>query len=283
MANSASPWVVNTTAATFAQDVWERSQTVPVVVDFWAEWCAPCRMLGPILESLAEEAAGQFVLVKAETEQLPEQAAEFQVQGIPAVYAVVGGQVVDFFVGALPKEQIREWLGRLQLAADVARAKSLETSAPAEAEQVYRSLIPQLPNEWDLQIGLGRALAAQGQDDQVRAILEKLERRGFLEPEAEKLKAALELKSQNTPSVDECRAAAAAAPHDLDKQLQLGEALAAAQQYQESLDVLLAVVRADRKGAGEKARQVMVDIFRVLPGDSDLVRDYRRKLSSALY
>jgi putative thioredoxin len=283
MSSSASPFVIETSEETFEQDVFERSQNTLVVVDFWAEWCQPCRLLGPQLESLAAEMNGRFLLVKAETEKVPKAASEFQVEGIPAVYAVLGGQVVDYFVGALPASQIRQWLERLFLAADVARARSLETTSLAEAESLYRELATKLPNEWDIPIGLARVLAAQGRDDEARTILEKLERRGFLEPEAEKVKATLELRSQKTPSVEACRAAAAADPDNLALQLQLGEALAAAADYPAALEVLLAIVPRDRAGLGEKARQFMVDIFRVLPADSELVRTYRRKLSSVLY
>lgn len=278
-----SPYVVETSEATFEHDVFEQSQNTLVVVDFWAEWCQPCRTLGPILESLATEMNGRFFLVKAETEKTPKAAAEFQVEGIPAVYAVLGGQVVDYFVGALPPNQIRQWLARLFLAADVARAKSLEAAAPLEAEAIYRELAAQLPNEWEIPIGLARVLAAQGRDEEARVVLEKLERRGFLEPEAEKIKAALELRSQKTPSVDACRAAASADPDNLALQLQLGESLAAAGDYPAALEAFLAIVPRDRTGLGEKARQFMVDIFRVLPADSDLVRNYRRKLASVLY
>lgn len=283
MSSSASLFVIETSEETFEHDVFERSQNTLVVVDFWAEWCQPCRLLGPQLESLAAEMNGRFLLVKAETEKVPKAASEFQVEGIPAVYAVLGGQVVDYFVGALPASQIRQWLERLFLAADVARAKSLETTSLTEAESLYRELATKLPNEWDIPIGLARVLAAQGRDDEARTILEKLERRGFLEPEAEKVKATLELRSQKTPGIVECRAAAAANPDDLALQLQLGEALAAAADYPAALEVLLAIVPRDRAGLGEKARQFMVDIFRVLPADSDLVRTYRRRLSSVLY
>ena len=212
-ANSAE--VVNTSPESFERDVLERSHDTLIVVDFWAEWCQPCRLLGPILESLANEYAGRFVLVKAETEKVPQAAAQFNVQGIPAVYAVLGGEVVDYFVGAQSLEQTRVWLERLLVVADVARAKSLEATAPAQAEALYRELVPKLPNEWEVPIGLARVLAAQGRDDEARAVLEKLERRGFLEPAAERVRASIELRSQKTPSIADCRAAVAAAPDNL--------------------------------------------------------------------
>lgn len=283
MSQASSPWIVSTEQATFAADVVERSRQVPVVVDFWAEWCGPCRALGPILEALAQQYAGQFVLVKAEVEKVQEAAGEFNVSSIPAVYAVVNGEVVDFFVGALPQEQIAAWLDRVLLVAEVAKAGELESQDPAASETRYRALVEKLPNESTVSIGLARVLLAQGKLADAGTVIAQLERRGFLEPEAERIRATLELRSRGTSSIETCRADAASSPTDLSKQLSLGEALAAAEQYPEALELFLKIVPLDRKGLGERARQLMVDIFRVLPPESELVRDYRRKLSSALY
>jgi putative thioredoxin len=276
-------WIVNTTRETFDSDVFERSKEFPVVVDFWAQWCAPCRMLGPILEKLAAEYEGRFVLVKADTDALPEAAMKFQVQSIPAVYGVVDGEVVEFFAGALPEPQVRQWLDRILLAGALLEAGNLESIAPQHAEAKYRQVLEQNPHEANASIGLARVLLAQGKDDEAGSILEQLETRGFLEPEAEKLKASLQLHGKTGADVAACRHAAEQQPEDLPLQLALAEALAGDRQYQEALDICLALVERDRHGIGERARQVMVDIFRVLPEESELAPEYRRKLAMLLY
>ena len=112
-ASDDSPWIIEADDATFQSDVAERSRELPVVVDFWAEWCQPCRMLSPILEKLAREFDGKFLLAKIETEKAPKIATAFGVQSIPAVYGLRDGQLVDFFAGLLPEVQIRSWIERL--------------------------------------------------------------------------------------------------------------------------------------------------------------------------
>jgi putative thioredoxin len=273
--------IVNTTAGAFERDVLGRSRVCPVVVDFWAAWCAPCRILGPVLEQLAQEYGGRFVLVKADTDQVPVAAQQFGVQSIPAVFGVVDGEIVDFFVGALPEQQIRTWLERLLVTGDLAAAQHLETVDAAHAEAQYRRVLGARPNEAMASIGLARVLLAQGRTEETRSLIEQLERRGFLEPEAEKIKAALGLSGRKTGELAACRAAVAADPNNL--QVQLAEALAGAEQHQEALDICLALVERDRHGVGEVARRFMVDLFRVLPDGSELVATYRRRLAMLLY
>jgi putative thioredoxin len=288
MSAQASPGIVETSAETFEHDVIERSRQAPVVLDFWAPWCQPCRVLGPLLEKLAHEHQGRFVLVKANAEELPDAAASFGVQAIPAVFGLRDGQIVDFFAGVLPEHALRQWIERLlpspaeQLAA---AARSLEAADPQAAAAHYREALQQDPNLAAAQIGLARVLLGLGQTAACREIIEHLAARGYLEPEAEKLKARLELQQQGEAAggVEACRAAVAAAPNDLQLQLRLTEALAAAGQYEEALQIALRLVQQDRQRFGEPARQLMVDVFRLLPDDSQLAADYRRKLALALY
>lgn len=276
-------WIVETTAATFDLDVLQRSREVPIVVDFWAPWCGPCRALGPLLERLAEEYAGRFVLVKANTDELPEAAAAFQVQSIPAVFGVIDGQLADFFNGALPEPQIRSWLDRLLQSQALKQAAGLEENQPGEAAATYRRVLEDQPNEAQASIGLARCLIQLQEFAEAQQIVAKLEERGFLEPEAERVKAALEMQAKGGIDVDASRRAAQAAPDDLPAQLAYAEALAGDHQYQAALELALSLVQRDRSGVGEAARQLMVDIFRVLPADSELVSQYRRQLSMALY
>jgi putative thioredoxin len=283
-----SPWIRAAAPETWQHDVFQRSLQQPVVIDFWADWCQPCRMLTPILEKLAVEYNGAFLLVKANTEQVPEAAAQFAVQSIPAVYAMRDGEVRDFFVGLLPEPQIRGWLERLlpsPAEKTTLEAQQLVSSDPAAAETKFREAIRAEPNLAAPQIGLAQLLLDQDRLDECAKTIEQLQKRGFLEPEAEKIRAALGLRQQADRAGDlgTCRAAAAQKPDDMHLQLKLAEALAAAQQYEEALQVGLKIVQSDRHGFGEEARKLMVDIFRLLPDDSELTSIYRRKLSAALY
>lgn len=276
-------WVIDTTDATFSVDVFERSKQGLVVVDFWAEWCAPCRTLGPILEKLAEEYAGKFTLVKANTENNQEAAGKFNVSGIPAVFAVDDGSVIDSFQGAMPEPAIRSWLDKLLSLGSITSALRLVQTDPLAAELQLRALLEQTPTDVEAQIALADALLQQSRLDECRAVIEQLEERGFLESSAEKVKAALALKSKSGGDLEKLRAAAAEDSKDFAAQLALAEALAGEQAYIESFEICLDLVMRDRKRTGEKARELMVEVFRVLPDDSPLTSEYRRKLSSALY
>jgi putative thioredoxin len=282
-----SSFVIEATTQNFEQEVIERSGSVPVVVDFWAEWCGPCKMLGPVLEKLAREYNGRFVLAKVDTERDPELAGQFGVRSIPAVFAVRDGQAVDAFVGVQPESVIRNWIDKLLPApAEViaAEARGLEQSDPHAAEAKYKTALMLDSDLPAAQIGLARIAVEQGRFDDAQAQIAALEGRGYLEPEAERVKAELILRSQaqQAGGVDSVRTALAVNPNDKNLKFQLAEALAAAGQYGEALELCLDLVERDRKGTGEQARRTMIAIFQLLPPDSELVADYQRQLSVVL-
>jgi putative thioredoxin len=286
MADSST--ILDVTDATFQQDVIERSHEVPVVVDFWAPWCAPCRMLGPMLERAAREAAGKFVLAKIDIDRSPGLANAFGVSSIPLVVALRGGQIIDSFLGVLSQRELEEWLQRIQPSQAEqleSEAQGLEAGDPVAAEAKYRAALELAPTDAAAQIGLARALLAQGRLEESQKILDELASRGFLEAEAEALAADLALRrfAAELPDVEAVRRAAAAAPADPQRQLDLAKALAGAGEYEQALKAALEVVRRDRQGAGEAARRVMVHLFRRLGEEHDLTSEYRRKLSAALY
>jgi putative thioredoxin len=286
-ASDKSPWILEASEATFQQDVVERSRQLLVVVDFWATWCQPCRLLGPVLEKVARDYDGKFVLVKAETEKLPGIAAGFGVEAIPAVYALRDGQLVDFFLGLRDEAQVRAWIDRLlptPAETLVAEASALAATDPDIAAEKYAEASRLDANLAAARIGLAALRLAQGRVDDAGALIEELEKRGFLEEEAEKIKAQLHLMSaEHNPRQLESLRAAAADPKNLPAALDLANALAAARQYDEALATALRVVESHHKDHVEPARALMVDIFRLLPDDSPLVTEYRRKLSTALY
>lgn len=283
-----SSWIVETSEATFQSDVVDRSQEVPVVIDFWATWCQPCRLLGPILERLANEYQGRFCLVKANVDQMPAVAGSLGVQSIPAVFAVRDGQIVDQFLGLLPEPQIRAWIDRLLPTAVenlTEEAETLEVINPTAAEAKYRKAIELEPADAKARIGLARVLLSASRLDEARTLIDELAAADLLDTEGERLRAELELRlqEQEIGGLQTAREAAAAEPDNLPLQLNLAKAMTVDNQFEEALETALRLVEKDRAGVGEEARKLMVQIFHLLGSESELANDYRRKLTMLLY
>ena len=283
-----SPWITETSHQTFEQDVIDRSREVPVVVDFWSSRCQPCLLLGPLLEKLIDELQGKLVLVKANTDQMPDVAAAFGVSAIPAVFGLRDGKVVDQFLGLIPEPQLRAWLEGLlpsQAESLVAEAQALEPTDPSAAETKYRQALESTPNQMPAKVGLARVLLAQDRLEEGRQAIEELASLDALDAEGEKVRAELiiALEGKQAGSVERCRADADASPDDLQLQLRLAQSLAAAAQHEEAMDICLALIPKDRQGLGEQARELMVHVFHVLGPESQVADDYRRKLTMVLY
>ena len=280
--------IVEITEDTFERDVLERSRTVPVVVDFWAPWCQPCVMLAPVLHKLAEEYAGRVVVAKANVDQMPASAGRFGVMSIPAVLAFRDGAIANSFVGVLPESVIRNFFeGLLPTEAErlSAVAKELETSDPDAAIVAHRAAIAASgPLDAAPRLALARFLLSLDRQTDAQVIVDELEQRGYLEPEAEALKSELVLKrgGEAAGSLDAARARVQQNPDDFNACFLLAEALAASGAQAEALEIALDLVERDRHGVGENARKLMIAIFNLLPADSPLAAEFRRKLSVVL-
>jgi putative thioredoxin len=287
MADS-SPWIFDVQSDQFEQQVIQKSAETPVIVDFWAPWCQPCQLLAPIIEQAVKDAAGKLLLAKVNIDDCPELAQMMGVQSIPVVVAFFEGQVIDHFQGVLPEDELKEWLARLvpSRAAELFKeALDLLESDPAKAEGNLREVLELEPSD-TIRIYLAQTLLAQDRDEECEQIITELEARGFLEPEAEKVKSQLEMRAtaEESGGVLQARATAEANPEDLSLQIILADALAVDKKYRDAFEILLVVATQDRSGeSGNKAREKMVKLFDVLGAGNEMVSEYRRKLATALY
>lgn len=284
-----SPNVISTTMETFRQDVIEQSQVRPVVVDFWADWCGPCKQLMPLLEKLANEAKGAFCLVKVNVDECPEIAGAFGVQSIPFVVAMVDGQPASHFAGVQTEPQLRDWLKSFMPSPAMEawdQGQQHEADGSIElAEASYRKASELEPEVAEFRIAHIRVLMELNRDLEAREILDELNNRGFLEPEAQALLDQLEMRSQVEESggAAEARKALEASPDDLTLQLKLAEALGADSRFEEACNMLLEIVKKDRGGVGVPAKEAMVGLLTVMGSKSKLASEFRRKLATAFY
>jgi putative thioredoxin len=271
----------------FERIVIERSRERPVVVDFWAPWCGPCRMLGPVLEKLIQERAGQVLLAKVNIDNAQNLAAAYGIEAIPAVKAFRDGRPVLEFLGMLPEEQLREFLDRIApTEADrlASQATAAETANPAEAERLYRRALEQDANHPTAQLGLARVLIARAQDAEAGEIVGRVHGADHA-AEVERLQALLALREGARPFGDEAaaRKRQTAEPESAQARYELGCVLAAAGRYADALAMLLSAAERDRKLAGTQVKEAMVQVFHVVGVRSPLADEYRDKLSRLLY
>ena len=278
----------DTATDSFENDVLKASTSVPVLVDFWAPWCAPCRVLKPVLEKLAGEYQGRFLLAKVNSDEHPQLSAQFGVRGIPNVKAFVDGKLADEFTGALPESGVRAFIDRLI----PTPGEKLRRTARAlvnqgdfdEAERHLRSALALEPGNHALRLDLVELLLAKNshaEADEVFAPIPERER----DARADKLYFVLAFwkKSQQLPAVGELETRLAANPDDLPSRLALGERLVADKRYEPALATLLEVVRKDRGALRTGARKLMVEVFRLAEDQDELVSRYRKLLAGALY
>ncbi len=278
----------DTTTETFDSDVIKASEKVPVLVDFWAPWCAPCRVLKPLLEKLAAEYQGRFLLAKVNSDEHPKLSAQFGVRGIPNVKAFVNGKLADEFTGALAESGVREFIDRLiPTPGEKLRraARTLATQGDFEAaERQLRSALELEPDNKVVRLDLVELLLAKNSHAEADALFAPIPERERDE-RAEKLYSALAFwkRSQQLPALEELEAKLAANPDDLPSRLALGERLIADRRYEPALAALLAVVRADRGAMRTSARKLMVEVFNLAGDQPDMVSAYRKLLAGALY
>ena len=275
-------------ASNFQEIVIEGSRKTPVVMDFWAEWCGPCRTLKPILEKLAEEYQGKFILAKINADHNQDLAAQFGVRGIPSVKAVYNGEMLDEFSGALPEAEVRAFLDRIiPSPADALRAQAGAARSGGDSARALQLLAEasklDAANE-RVRLDAADILLELGELDEAKRLLDSLSPATRMDDQAQQMLARLSFALGGQQGGDEAslREAIAANPGDMTTRMQLANLLVAAGRHQEGLDELLEMVRIDRSWDDDAPRKTMLAVFNMLGGQGELVSTYRRKLASAL-
>lgn len=277
--------IIDVQTDSFEKEVLERSNSVPVVVDFWAGWCGPCKTLGPVLERLAAEGKGRFVLAKVDVDANPSLAQMFRIQSIPAVQAFKNGRLVDGFVGAMDERGVRAFLERVlpataDLQLDRARAEA-EAGDLAGAISRLRQVLRDAPEHVESRIALAAILLDDGKTTDARAVFAKVDP-SIDSSEARSVRARLDL-GETRGDVTELELKVEASPGDLDARVELGRAMVSAGRHEDGLEVLLSVEEKDAAHGEGAARKAMIEVFDLLGPDNEITARFRSKLSMLLF
>jgi putative thioredoxin len=280
------PHVFDATTETFEAEVLRKSLEVPVLVDFWATWCGPCKTLGPILEKLAGEYNGAFVLAKVDVDKEQQIAAAFQIRSVPTVFLVKGGQLVDGFPGALPEGQLREFLASHGVV-PAEGALPDEEPAPLDPQAqvaALREAISAEPDKDELKLDLVLALLKTGEAPEAERLLDALPANLATDDRAVKARARLGFAAalKDAPAPEALRTVVQANPDDLRARHLLGVHALVAGDSEQALEQFLEMLKRDRAYEDGLARKSLIDAFRVIE-DEALVSQYRRKMSSLLF
>jgi len=292
---AAAAAVKDVTTASFMAEVVDASFDQPVIVDFWAPWCGPCKQLGPILEKVVRGANGAVRMVKLNIDENPEIAQQMRIQSIPAVYAFKDGRPVDGFVGALPESQVKQFVQRLggggggpsPVDEALAMAKeAVQTGDHASAVALYSQILQHEPEHIEALGGLARALVARGELDQAQQALARVPKESANHADIVAARAALELAEQAQKamgSAGKLRARLEQNPDDHEARLELATALFGSGEREAAIEELLTLFRRDRKWNEEAARKQLVKFFEAMGPTDPLTLSARRRLSSLMF
>ncbi len=279
--------------ATFMADVIEASREVPIVVDFWAPWCGPCKTLGPMLEAAVTAARGKVRMAKVNVDENQGIAGQLRIQSIPMVYAFWQGQPIDGFQGAVQASEIEAFIGRLTgLAGDGGLGEAIEAAeamlaegAAADAAQTFAAILGEEPENAAAYGGLVRANLAAGEMDQAQGLMDNVPEAIASAPEVEAARAQIELarQAESAGPVAELRAAVEADAANHQARYDLAQALYAAGEAEEAVDELLELFRRDREWNDGAAKAQLFTIFEALKPTEPVVLNGRRKLSSMIF